>query len=56
MIRRDRLEEQLLDAIQQRVLSPTILEAAITQCEIEVRKRLTEMARHSAVVSVGWNR
>jgi hypothetical protein len=33
MIRQDRLEEQLLDAIQQRILSPRT--RAIKQCERE---------------------
>ena len=52
MIRRDRLEEQLLDAIQQRILSPKILDSAINRCEEEVRRRLVEMTRQGAVVSV----
>jgi hypothetical protein len=42
-------------SLQRRLISPwrpKILEAAITQCEVEVRKRLAEMARHGAVVSV----
>ena len=52
MIRQDRLEEQLLDAIQQRTLRPKILESAIKQCEEELRKRLGDMARQGALVSV----
>ena len=52
MIRQDRLEEQLLDAFHQRILSPKILESAIKQCEEELRKRLAEMARQGALVSV----
>jgi site-specific DNA recombinase len=52
MIRQDRLEEQLLDALQQRILNPKIPDAAITRCEEEVRTRLAEMARQGAVVSL----
>src|SRR5215471_2215373 len=52
MIRQDRLEEQLLDAIQQRILSPKILESAIKRCEEELRKRLDEMVRQGSISSV----
>src|SRR5262249_8185678 len=52
MIRQDRLEEQLLDAIKQRILRPRILDAAVKQCEDELRKRLLEMARQGSIRSI----
>jgi hypothetical protein len=52
MIRQDRLEEQLLHAIHQRILSPKILDAAIDRCEEEIRKRLAEMVRQGSISSV----
>jgi site-specific DNA recombinase len=52
MIRQDRLEVQLLDAIQQRILSPRILDAAIKQCEDSIRKRLADMVRQGSTFSV----
>jgi len=39
MIRQDRLEEQLLDTIEQRILNPERLNQLIARCEGELRKR-----------------
>ena len=52
MIRQDRLEEQLLDTIEQRVLNPGTLDQLITRCEDELRKRLTEMERNGSITTV----
>jgi len=52
MIRQGRLEDQLLAAIQQRILSPKILESAIKQCEGKLRKRLNEMVQQGSAVAV----
>jgi len=43
MIRQDRLEEQLLSAIQQRILNPATFDVVVSQCEAELRHRLTKM-------------
>jgi hypothetical protein len=52
MIRQDRLEEQLLSAIQQRILNPDTIDYAVKRCEEELRKRLTEMARQGSIPTV----
>ncbi len=40
MIRQDRLEHQLLAAIEQRLLNPTIVDYVVQRCEEELRDRL----------------
>ena len=52
LIRQDRLEEQLINAIQQRVLSPTVLDSIVKQCEDELRKRIASMEHEGSIVSV----
>jgi DNA invertase Pin-like site-specific DNA recombinase len=48
MIRQDRLEGQLLAAIEQRLLTPTNINSVVKQSEDELRRRLSEMERHGA--------
>jgi hypothetical protein len=52
MIRQDRLEEQLLDTIGQRILDPATLDRLVARCEEELRKRLTEMERQGSIMTV----
>jgi site-specific DNA recombinase len=52
MIRQDRLEEQLLDAIGQRILNPSMLDHLIARCEDELRTRLVEMERQGLFTTV----
>ena len=52
MIRQDRLEAQLLAAIEQRLLNPANLEYAVKRCEEELRNRLAEMERQGAVITL----
>jgi site-specific DNA recombinase len=52
MIRQDRLEEQLLAAIEQRVLSPATLDYAVKRCEEELKKRLAEMERQGSITTL----
>ena len=43
MIRQDRLEEQLLGAIEQRMLNAATLDAVVKRCEEEIRERLAKL-------------
>jgi len=52
MIRQDRLEEQLLAALEQQVLSPAILDGVVARCERELTRRLAEMQRNGSVTSM----
>jgi hypothetical protein len=52
MIRQDRLEEQLLAAIEERLLNPPTLECAVKRCEEELRNRLAEMERQGSMTTV----
>ena len=52
MIRQDRLEEQLLAAIEQRVLGSHMLDYAVKRCEEELRKRLAAMKRQGSIATV----
>jgi len=52
MIRQDRLEEQLLAAIEQRILQQGAIESAITRCAEELRRRVSEMERHGEILTV----
>jgi DNA invertase Pin-like site-specific DNA recombinase len=51
-IRRDRLEEQLLAAIEQRVLRPEVVDYLVRRCREELHKRLKEMERQGATSSL----
>ena len=46
LIRQDRLEEQLLAAIEERVLTPVMIDYAVCRCREELKRRLAEMQRH----------
>ena len=52
MIRQDRLEGQLLAAIEQRLLNPATLEYAVKRCEEELRNRLAEMERQGSIITL----
>ena len=52
MIRQDRLEEQLLAAMEHRILHQAAIEAAITQCAEELRRRVSEMERQGELSTV----
>jgi site-specific DNA recombinase len=52
MIRQDRLEEQLLTAIEQRFLGSRMLDYAVKRCEDEMRKRLAAMERQGSIATV----
>ena len=52
MIRQDRLEAQLLSAIEERILNPAVLNQLIARCEVEVRNRLTAMERNGSVATL----
>jgi site-specific DNA recombinase len=52
MIRQDRLEEQLLAAIEQRILNPTVLDNVLKRCEEELKRRLADMERQGSVMTV----
>ena len=52
MIRQDRLEEQLLAAIEQRLLGPATLEFAVKRYEEELRKRLAEKERQGSITTL----
>jgi DNA invertase Pin-like site-specific DNA recombinase len=52
MIRQDRLEEQLLAAIEERILNPRMLDHVVARCEEELRRRLAEMDREGSVMTV----
>src|SRR3954452_704015 len=52
MIRQDRLEAQLLAAIEERVLHQGAIEAAITRCGEELRRRVSEMERQGEISTV----
>jgi site-specific DNA recombinase len=47
-IRRDRLEEQLCAAIEQRVFQPQAIDYVVTRCQEELQRRIKEMARQAA--------
>ena len=44
-IRRDRLEEQLLGATEEKALRPSIIDYLVLRCEEELNRRLSEMER-----------
>jgi DNA invertase Pin-like site-specific DNA recombinase len=50
MIRQDRLEEQLLGIIEQRLLSRPMMDALVNRVEQELKRRLAEMA-HSGTLA-----
>jgi site-specific DNA recombinase len=52
MIRQDRLEEQVLDAIGQRSLNPSALGNVVKRCEEELKKRLADMERQGSLMTV----
>jgi len=52
MIRQDRLEEQMLAAIEQRVFSSDMLDYIVQRCEAEVQKRLAEMERQGSLATL----
>jgi site-specific DNA recombinase len=52
MIRQDRLERQLLAAIEQRLLNPATLEFAVKRCEEGLRSRLAEMERKGSITTL----
>jgi hypothetical protein len=52
MIRQDRLEAQLLAAIEERILGPALLNQVIARCEVEVRNRLAVMERSGSVATL----
>jgi len=52
MIRQDRLEAQLLDTIEHRVLNPGMLDHLVTRCEDELRKRLAEIECQGSIMTV----
>ena len=52
MIRQDRLEEQLLAAIEQRFFGSRMLDYAVKRCEDEMRKRLAAMERQGSITTV----
>ena len=52
MIRRDRLEEQLLDTIELRILNPSTLNQLIARCEDELQKRLIEIDRQGSILTL----
>jgi hypothetical protein len=52
MIRQDRLEEQMLAAIERRILNPATLDYVVRRCAEEVEKRLAEMERNGAITTM----
>jgi hypothetical protein len=52
MIRQDRLEAQLLSAIEGRILNPSVLDSVIKRCEEEFKARLLEMETQGSIISV----
>jgi site-specific DNA recombinase len=48
-IRRDRLEDQLLGAIEQRLFDPAILDYAVEKIEQAVKARIAEIQRQTAL-------
>jgi site-specific DNA recombinase len=52
MIRQDRLEEQLLDTIEQRLLSTPIIEGLVKRVEEELKRRLVEMEHAGSLTTV----
>jgi hypothetical protein len=52
LIRQDRLEAQLLAAVEKRVLTPANLEHTVKRCEQELRERLAPMERDGAIASL----
>ena len=51
LIRQDRLEGQLLSAVEQRLLNPATLDYAVKRCEEELKSRLAEMERQGSTTS-----
>jgi site-specific DNA recombinase len=52
MMRQDRLEQQLLAAIEQRILNPATLEIVVQRCEEKLRTRIAEMEGQGSVMTV----
>jgi hypothetical protein len=52
MIRQDRLEAQLLAALETRILTPANLDYPIKRCEQELRERLAQLERHGSIASL----
>ncbi len=50
-IRRDRLEEQLLGALEERIFRADLIEYTLTRFHAELQKRLTEIQKHSEQTS-----
>lgn len=51
-IRQDRLEDQLLSAIEDRVFKPAVIQQVVARCEREVRRRLKEMEQRGSVDAI----
>ena len=51
-IRRDRLEAQLLGAIEARILTPERIDYVVQRCEEQVLRRLTEMRRDGSIPDI----
>jgi DNA invertase Pin-like site-specific DNA recombinase len=49
MIRQDRLEAQILAALEKRVLTPANLERTVQRCEQQLRERLAQMEREGSI-------
>jgi len=49
MIRQDRLEEQLVAAIEGRIMNPATLDYAVRRCQEELKKRLVEMEQQGSI-------
>ena len=52
-IRRDRLEEQLLGAIEEKVLRPSIIDYLVQRCQEELKRRVAEMERKRSESNLG---
>ena len=52
-IRQDRLEDQLIAALEQRLANPKMIEYTLTRFHEELQKRLAEIQRHAAGMA-GW--
>lgn len=52
MIRQERLESQLLGAIGDRILNPTMLDYTVERCSQELKRRIAEMKANGSIPSV----
>lgn len=55
-IRQDRLESQLLGAIEQRLLDPELLNYTVERCERAIKERLAQMKRQAGSTDADGNR